>query len=68
LKLIEVNNGNKRTFAEVRDRDVELLSHLAWRMEDGEAITDLQDIYQLRVSMDFVINNPNVIYGSHGTT
>jgi hypothetical protein len=65
VTLIEVYNGDKRTFAKVRDRDVALLAPFQWRMQDGDAITELHDVYELTVSMDYVIAHPSILYGSH---
>jgi hypothetical protein len=65
VSLIEVENGDGRTFANVRDSDVALLAQFSWGMEDGEAFTNLCDVYGLRVTMDYVINHPAIVFGSH---
>jgi hypothetical protein len=57
-----VRNG----YAEVRPEDVPLVSQFRWRYQDGQAVTELNDLDQLTVTMGFFINYPAIVYSSHG--
>ena len=64
MKRIPMTN-NARAYARVRDKDVALVSQFQWHYEDGIAFAELYDLYELTVSIDFLINHPAIAYGSH---
>jgi hypothetical protein len=60
-----IKSGAGFVYALVRPQDIALISQFAWRWQDGEAITDLCDMYLLTVSMDRLIAHPELTSGSH---
>ena len=66
MKLIEIRHDDCEAWAHVQEKNVPLVSLFSFRLVDGKPWARLYDAHDSEVTLQFLIDHPNISNGCNG--